>query len=289
MTTRRIKLTCERTNLPGYNVDGFRIRITASDGVNIDDKLFRYRDVPLDPSTDPVTLVGNFDGICSPDDLDNLPEDAATGTPPWFRLDYVDLYLRAEATADDIWTAVQEDVGLLRKSLIREETYNAALAIDISSNFHHSFSADGAIDETSEGSIGADVEVTRAIKLTFDPLTESNDGYRVRCVASDAVAMSDKVFRYVRKPKNPNDVSANDEFNGVCSPADLVDFTISAPLSYLDPQFFRLNSLDIIVGTREAAETFIQDLTNEVEQLKFSLDKFDNFDAMYIVWIGGAP
>jgi hypothetical protein len=287
MTTRRIKLTCERTKHPGYNIDGIRMKITASTGTNIDEKLFRYRDVPLDVSA--ATLVGNFDGICSPDDLDNIPEDVATGDPAWFRLDYVDLYLRADATADEIWEAIQEDVGVLRKALLREETYTASLVIDVSSNFHHTFSEDGALDETSEGSVGGDVDVTRNIRLTFDPLTESNDGYRVRCVASNTVAMSDKVFRYERHPKNPNDASPGDKFNGVCSPSDLSDYPTSAPLSYMDPQFFRLNSVDIVLAERAEAETFIQELTEEVEQLKFSLDKFDNFDVMHVTWIGGAP
>ena len=96
MATSRIKLTRQRTTRSQLDRGGQKIRITASNGVGIAEKLFRYRMLPLDPSGS--SLIGQFDGICSPEDFNFIPEDEAGAgdDPAWFRLDYVDLIVRRQ-------------------------------------------------------------------------------------------------------------------------------------------------------------------------------------------------
>ncbi len=103
----------------GY--DGFRIKIVASDGDEIPDAIFAYRMLPLQPGQ--AETIGFFSHVCSSVDLEQFPLGAprVNATPPWFRLDFVDVVLRSRAEADEFYAAVVADVANLVESMDHED------------------------------------------------------------------------------------------------------------------------------------------------------------------------
>jgi len=289
MASRKIKLTRQRTHQVQYDRDAQRLRIVASDGDGIDEHLFRYRMLPLDPSGS--SLIGQFDGICSPDDLDSIPEDEANvgADPAWFRLNYVDLIVRAPLTADELWQAILNDITVLKDSLNNRGELSSSSSFSIGYDFSMGEDAAGTSSSSSlsSESLGAAV-TTREITLVFNAIVETADGFNLRAVVTSATGVSDKIFRYMRYPLNPNDSAVQDKFNGVCSPADIEDFPETAPFGYIDPKYFRLNYVDVVLETLEEAETFQEELIEEVEQLKASYDRIDTFDEVVVYWVGDA-
>ncbi len=288
MATSRIKLTRQRTTRSQLDRGGQKIRITASNGVGIAEKLFRYRMLPLDPSGS--SLIGQFDGICSPEDFNFIPEDEAGAgdDPAWFRLDYVDLIVRAPQTADDLWGAILSDITILKNALDNREDMSESSSYAIDSDFL-SIAADETGFSSSSSlfseSLGALV-TTREITLVFNAIVKTSDGFNIRVVASDASGISNKIFRYMRHPLNPNDASKQDKFDGVCSPSDIEDFPENAPFGYIDPKFFRLNYADLVLETLAEAEDFREVVVEEVESLKLTYDMLDTFDDVDVFWVG---
>jgi hypothetical protein len=290
MATRNIKLTLQRTHQVHRDRDAQRIRIVASDGVGIDEELFRYRMIPLDPSGS--SMIGQFDGICSPDDLDNIPENSATpgASPAWFRMNYVDLIVRAPATADELWAAIYKDITILKNSLDNRSDFSESSSYSIDSDFD-SLPADELETSSSSSLFSESLGVsdnTREIVLVFNAIVEASGGFNLRATVSSATGLSDKIFRYMRHPLNPNDAARQDHFNGVCSPADIEDFPENAPFGYIDPKFFRLNYVDLVLETLEEAEAFREELVTEIEDLKASYDLIDTFDEVTVYWVGHA-
>jgi hypothetical protein len=124
MADRAIKLTREVTAYVAGTIQGTRIKITAAAACgDMPTKIFRYREVPLNPNES--TKVGAFDGVCSPADLEDMPEDTPTvnSDPSWFRLDYVDLVLRSRAEVEDLWASLYEEVGELKVTLDLLDTF----------------------------------------------------------------------------------------------------------------------------------------------------------------------
>jgi len=288
MATRKIKLTKQRTHQVQRDRDAQRLRIVASDGTGIDEHLFRYRMLPLDPSGS--SLIGQFDGICSPDDLDSIPEEEASvgADPAWFRLNYVDLIVRAPLTADELWEAILDDITILKDSLDNRGDLSESSSYSIDSAFLSEGADEVAFSSSSSlfsESLGAEIS-TREVVLIFNAIVETADGFNIRAVANSATGLSKNLFRYIRHPLNPNDADRQDRFDGVCSPADIEDFPENAPFGYIDPKFFRLNYVDLVLETLEEAETFRAELIDEVEQLKSSYDRIDTFDEVTVYWLG---
>lgn len=116
--THGVQLTAEFQTYYQVNViDGFRIRITATAAQDMVTKIFRYRNIPVQPGQ--AAAVGVFDGICSPADIEEFPENAPydNADPPWYRLDTVDLVFRTREEAEDAWASIQIDVQGLVDSL----------------------------------------------------------------------------------------------------------------------------------------------------------------------------
>lgn len=102
--------------------DGVRVRIDVVT-VGVSAKLFAYRKQPFNVNTG--ERVGTFSHVCSPVDLEEFPEDAPNegAVPPWYRLDFVDIFVRSEAEADDFVKSVNEDLESLVYTLkIMNET-----------------------------------------------------------------------------------------------------------------------------------------------------------------------
>jgi len=101
---------------------GFRLRITASDGVNIEDEVFRYYLKPPNASTGVSDSV--FSGVCSWPDMEDLPKNVPEegSDPQSFRLAVVDLVVDSETIATDIWHRVQQEVQELVNTIYDGQT-----------------------------------------------------------------------------------------------------------------------------------------------------------------------
>ena len=99
------------------NVDGFRMKIEAYDANNMSAAVFRYLRGPFSASTG--TYSDEFDGVCSPSDLEEFPENSPTpgANPAWFRKDSVDLVFRSQTTANETWDKIVSDVKILVNTL----------------------------------------------------------------------------------------------------------------------------------------------------------------------------
>lgn len=99
------------------NITGFRFRVVAYGASDMPNAIFRYGREALNAKEGTYRLA--FDGVCSPVDLEEFPEDAPTvGVYPEFcRLDYVDLVFRSQAIAEEAWTTLVEEVSSLVTTL----------------------------------------------------------------------------------------------------------------------------------------------------------------------------
>lgn len=114
---RHVKLTWQVSRYNYETTDGIRVRITATDGVQMPNKIFAYQMLPLRPGAQ--ERVGAFDHVCSPTDLEEYPEDDPLPNyrPAWFRLNYVDVLLRSRAEVKAFIEDVIEDVQRLKTTL----------------------------------------------------------------------------------------------------------------------------------------------------------------------------
>lgn len=99
------------------NVDGFRMKIDAYDANNMSAAIFRYLRAPFSAATG--TYSDEFDGVCSPSDMEEFPENSPTANsnPAWFRKDSVDLVFRSQTTANETWDKIVSDVNVLVNTL----------------------------------------------------------------------------------------------------------------------------------------------------------------------------
>jgi hypothetical protein len=130
--------TFQRAYVPNA-VDGFRFTLAVTGAYLMPTKIFRYRLVPSkvqasvsQPPT-AIELLGTFDGVCSPADLEDFPEDwpAQNARPPWYRLDTVDLIVRSRAIADMAYSAILAEVNHLVETLNLMDQQDAAAPITV--------------------------------------------------------------------------------------------------------------------------------------------------------------
>ena len=119
---RGIRLLRSVSNYEGITQQGFRIRVEVTEATDISDHIFRY----LMGETNPKTgeRAGVFDGVCSPVDIEEMPEaePLPADEPAWFRLPYVDLIVETRAVALDLWEGIREDVsGLIQTYNVMDE------------------------------------------------------------------------------------------------------------------------------------------------------------------------
>ena len=99
--------------------DSIRLRVVITNSNGMTTKVFRYRALPLQPDDPNATLELHFDGVCSPVDLVEMPEDAPLqgADPPWARLDYVDLLFRSRRDALEALTAIKGELTALVEAM----------------------------------------------------------------------------------------------------------------------------------------------------------------------------
>lgn len=102
--------------------DGVRVRIDATGSCGMPTKVFGYRLLLTNPRTG--LREGFFSHVCSPPDLADYPEDGpvAPRRPEWFRLAYVDVFLRSIQEAEDFIQCVRSDVRRLKATLDTMDT-----------------------------------------------------------------------------------------------------------------------------------------------------------------------
>jgi len=113
--------------VPGRG-DAFRIKITASNAVNMQNEIFLFVQGPKDASTG--TTHEYFLGVATPDDLVTFPlnNPDTTMDPPFYLKDTIDVLVESREVADYIWTEVQAQVKTLidalnnKDYLINDET-----------------------------------------------------------------------------------------------------------------------------------------------------------------------
>jgi hypothetical protein len=93
------------------------MKIETLDANNMSAAIFRYIKGPFNGNYG--AYQEDFDGVCSPSDLEEFPIDApaAGSNPAWFRKDYVDLVFRSQTTAEETWDKIVSDVTILIKTL----------------------------------------------------------------------------------------------------------------------------------------------------------------------------
>jgi hypothetical protein len=132
----------------------------------------------------------------------------------------------------------------------------------------------------------------RRVQLTWSvsPFNyNSTDGVRVRIEATDAELMPEKIFAYLMLPMRPGAGEREGAFSHVCSPTDLAEYPEDEPIVGHRPEWFRLNYVDVHLRSRSEAKRFIQDVTDDVNSLKATLDTMDTLLPGGSVWIGGEP
>ena len=117
----------------------------------------------------------------------------------------------------------------------------------------------------------------------------TTDGIRVRIIADDATDMPTKVFAYQMLPLKPNEEARVGSFDHVCSPTDLEEYPEDEPIENARPAWFRLNYVDVLLRSRAEVKAFIQDVTEDVQRLKNTLDTMDDLLPGGAVWIGTPP
>lgn len=116
-TPRNIHLEWAVSRYDINDIDGIRIRITATEANLMPTKIFAYQMLPMRPGG--TQQIATFDHICSSVDLEEYPEDAAVpnSRPAWFRLNYVDVMVRSREEAREFINSILEDVKLLKNTL----------------------------------------------------------------------------------------------------------------------------------------------------------------------------
>jgi hypothetical protein len=130
--------TFQRGYVPNV-IDGFRFTLQVTGAIQMPTKIFRYRLVPTQvkaTTSEPPTAVelkGAFDGVCSPADLEDFPEDwpAQNARPSWYRLDMVDLIVRSRSIADEAYKAIIYEIERLIDTLNTMDQQDVAATITI--------------------------------------------------------------------------------------------------------------------------------------------------------------
>lgn len=118
---------------------------------------------------------------------------------------------------------------------------------------------------------------------------DGTDGIRVRIVTTDNALMPNKVFAYLMNPLRPGETTGTGAFDHVCSPADLEEYPEDVPYENSRPAWFRLDYVDVLLRSRAEVKAFIQDVIEDVQRLKKTLDVMDDLLPGGELWIGQAP
>jgi hypothetical protein len=132
----------------------------------------------------------------------------------------------------------------------------------------------------------------RRVKLSWQVSRynfDTTDGIRVRITASNAANMSDKIFAYQMLPLRPGTTEKIGAFDHVCSPIDLEEYPEDDPVLNSRPAWFRLNYVDVLLRSRAEVKSFIENVIDDVQRLKTTLDLTDTLLPGGETWVGPPP
>jgi hypothetical protein len=132
----------------------------------------------------------------------------------------------------------------------------------------------------------------RRVKLTWQVSRynyETTDGIRVRIAASDAAQMPSKIFAYQMLPLKPGEDERVGAYDHVCSPTDLEEYPEDDPIIYERPAWFRLDYVDVLLRSRAEVKAFIENVIDDVQRLKQTLDVADLLLPGGETWVGTPP
>lgn len=113
------------------------------------------------------------------------------------------------------------------------------------------------------------------------------DGIRVRIDVLCAYGMAQHIFAYRNLPTDPATGAQAGWFDHVCSPADLEEYPMTSPIPGHQPEWFRLNYVDVFLRSRVEADAFIEDVRSDVRRLKATLDIIDDIEPEGFEAVGG--
>jgi len=118
MASRQITLTREAQQ-PIVNkgvVMGYHFKVTAV-AIDMPSEVFMMNRRPLDPDNAHGDSVDDFAGICTPEDLQNLPINAPILPNTLFRSAVINVKYDTQEQGDDAWNEIQLGVNNLRVAL----------------------------------------------------------------------------------------------------------------------------------------------------------------------------
>lgn len=112
--------------------DAFRLRIEASNPVDMPKEIFLFVQGPKDMNTG--TVHEYFLGIATPDDLVTYPVNSPDPNidPPYYLKDTIDVLVESREVADYIWSEVRAQVKTLIEALNNKDTLSADETVTIS-------------------------------------------------------------------------------------------------------------------------------------------------------------
>ena len=128
------------------------------------------------------------------------------------------------------------------------------------------------------------VRIKRFVQQKFE--INNVDGYRMKIIAYDGNKMSNSVFRYIRGPFSQTAGAYFEEFDGVCSPADLEEFPEDTPTQNSNPAWFRKDYIDLVFRSQTTADEAWNMIVKDLTVLVSSLNLMENIVAEKIVDIG---
>jgi hypothetical protein len=113
------------------------------------------------------------------------------------------------------------------------------------------------------------------VRLTaeFSPATGDQLGVgRLRVIVVEADGIEPEVFRYQQAPLVPGATVPLAAFDGVCSPTDMSEFPVDAPIPTSTDKFFRLGFIDMICVSRTEANNVLTSVLEELNNLTDAVD-----------------
>jgi hypothetical protein len=115
---RQITLTrsAQQQDVNGNVVMGYRFTVLAV-GTDMESAVFKMNQRPKDVTAQPTDPVNDFQGICTPEDLQNLPVNAPIPPDTRFRVDLIDVKYDTQEQGEEAWEDIQSGVDGLRIAL----------------------------------------------------------------------------------------------------------------------------------------------------------------------------
>ena len=114
------------------------------------------------------------------------------------------------------------------------------------------------------------------------------DAFRLRITAKNEVLMPRHIFGHQRTLVNPYDGTQADEFCFIASPFDAVIYPIGEPNLTQSPQYFRKDSIDILLPSTAAVDDVWSAIQEQVNGLIEAYNRLDTLELSETVRLGAA-